>query len=184
MDAPTSVERIMTRAVVSTRPDARLEDAARLLREYHISGLPVVGPGGEVVGVLTERDLVRDLHAASGVGNPRGLLDLVLGSTGRRGESLLTISRNRLRRARVEELMTRPAVTIPRGTPIAEAARLVQARGMNRLPVVDDAGRLIGIVTRADLVAAASGRRRRSRGALRPAGARPPRRGSDPYSDA
>jgi CBS domain-containing protein len=186
MDETTAVEKVMTRSVVATRPDARVAEAARLLREHHISGLPVVDGDGRVVGVLTETDLVRDLHAATGVDSPRGLLDLVLESTPRRGESLLTLCRNRLRKARVEELMTTPPVTVDRSATLRDTARRLRLSGTNRVPVVDAQGRLVGIVTRSDLLTAIEGARRKSRGMLHP----PPsemgasRRQSDPYSDA
>lgn len=185
MDDTTPVERIMTRAVVSTTPQARVEEAARLLRDRHISGLPVVGDDGQVLGVLTENDLVRDLHAAAGVDSPRGLLDLVLESSARKGTSLLEVCRNRLRKARVAELMTRPAVSIERSATLREAARRLRTTGTNRLPVVDESGRLVGIVTRSDVVAAISGGSRRARGALRPSPPRrPPRGAGDVYGDA
>lgn len=184
MNETTPVSEIMTSDVITTTPDARVEEAARLLREHHISGVPVVGSDGRVVGMLTERDLVRDLHAATGVDSPRGLLDLVLESAPPKGESLLEVCRNRLRRARVRELMTTPAVTVGGTTGVQEAARLLRVSGTNRLPVTDREEHLVGIVTRGDLVAAISGIPVRARGALRPA--RPPssRDRPDPYADA
>ncbi len=186
MDERTPVSKVMTSDVIATTPDARVEEAARLLREHHISGVPVLGGNGRVVGVLTESDLVRDLHAAAGVDSPRGLLDLVLESAPARGESLLEICRNRLRRARVRELMSQPAVTVERTASVQEAARLLRVSGANRLPVVDRDERLVGIVTRGDLVAAISGGTPHARGALHPSSARaaPDRVPSDPYSDA
>ncbi len=185
MDERTPVAEIMTAEVVTTVPDARVEDAARLLREHHISGIPVVGRDGHVLGVLTETDLVRDLHLAAGIDSPRGLLDLLLESAPAKGESLLDVCRNRLRRARVRELMTQPAVTVEKTATVQEAARLLRVSGTNRLPVVDANDRLVGIVTRSDLVAALSGVPVRARGALHPS---PGRTGSvraerDPYAD-
>ena len=186
MDESSPVRSIMVRSVVSTTPDALVDAAARQLRLHHISGVPVVGPDGKVVGVLTESDLVRDLHAAAGVDSPRGLLDLVLESAPAKGASLLEVCRNRLRHARVRDLMSVPAVTVLRTATVQDAAHRMRASGTNRLPVVDEQGRLVGIVTRNDLVSALSGVKVRARGGLRPspAGQKRSKPSSDPYADA
>lgn len=186
MDEGTPLSQIMTTDVLTTTPDARAEEVARLLREHHISGVPVVDAEGRVVGVLTQTDLVQDLHAAHGVNSARGLLDLLLDSASLEGESLLEMCRNRLRRARVRELMSAPPVTVSRTATVRDAARLLRTKGTNRLPVVEADGRLVGIVTRNDLLAAISGGPVRARGALRPAPARvsPARTAVDPYADA
>lgn len=186
MDDGTPVSQIMRADVLTTTPDARAEEAARLLREHHVSGLPVVDEEGRVVGVLTQTDLVRDLHAAQGVNSARGLLDLLLDSAPNVGESLLEMCRHRLRRARVRDLMSAPAVTVPRTASVKEAARRMRTHGRNRLPVVDARERLVGIVTRRDLLAALSATPVRARGALRPSPPRAPpaRSTADPYADA
>lgn len=186
MDARAPVSEIMVRNVVTTTPDSLLDQAARLLRENHVSGLPVLGPNGKVVGILSERDLVRDLHKATGIASPRGVLDLLLESAPVKGESLLEICRHRLERARVRELMKSPVVTVNREASLSEAARLMKVSTVNRLPVLDDEGRLVGIVTRGDIIAAISGATVRPRGALRPreAPTRSKRSGPDPYADA
>jgi CBS domain-containing protein len=159
---------VMTRLVVTAPPDARLDEAARLLREHHISGLPVVEPPHRVVGLLSERDIVRALHRATGVESPRGLLDLLLESAPSKGESLLEVCRRQLRNTRVSDAMSTRVVTVDRDAPLTEAARLMRAHGVKRLPVVDARGGLIGIVSRADIVQAVSGEVRAPRGALHP----------------
>lgn len=169
MDDRTAVSEIMTRLVVSTTPDARLDQAARLLREHHVSGLPVVDPPYRVVGVLSERDLVRTLHRAAGVASARGLLDLLLESAPAKGESALEVCRSHLKNTRVGDVMTRSVVTIDRRATIHEAARLMRLHGVKRLPVLDDRQHLVGIVTREDVVRAISGENRRARGSLHPA---------------
>jgi CBS domain-containing protein len=169
MDPTGRVAEVMTRIVVTTTPGARLEEAARLLREHHISGLPVVAPPHRVVGMLSERDIVRALHRATGVDSPRGLLDLLLGSAPTRGEELLEVCRRQLRHARVEDAMSRRVVTVDRDAPLVEAARQMRVHGVKRLPVVDPFGTLVGIVSRADIVQAVSGEVRVHRGGLHPA---------------
>jgi CBS domain-containing protein len=80
MDGRTKVAEVMSELVVTVGPEARLQEAARLLREDHASGLPMVAPPHRVVGVLSERDIVRSLHQATGFDSARGLLDLLLDS--------------------------------------------------------------------------------------------------------
>ncbi|HYA58391.1 MAG TPA: CBS domain-containing protein [Thermoplasmata archaeon] len=182
--APT-VARIMTRLVMTTSPDARVDQAARLLREWHVSGLPVIDEDGRVVGVISEKDIVRDLHKAAGVGAPRGLLDLLLESSPAKGENILAVCRNRLRNTRVREVMTKEVATVGPDTSLIESARLMKVNGVNRLPVVDKQERLVGIVTRADIVKDLSRTPPRARGSLHPSpvptrtGTRP----SDQFTD-
>lgn len=186
MDDREAVSKIMTRDVVQVRSEARLEEAARLMREYHVSGLPVVEEGGKVVGIISEVDLVRGLHQAVGVGSPRGLLDLLLESTPAKGPTLFELCRRRLSSGRVKDLMSHPATCIDQEEPIREAARLMNLNRINRLPVVDDERRLAGIVTRRDLVDAVSGEPpQRVRGAMHPAPMKTPKakKERDVYSD-
>ena len=147
MDARTRVSDVMTQLVVTVSPDARLDEAARLLREHHVSGLPVVAPPHRLVGLLSERDIVRSLHAATGVDSARGLLDLLLGSAPPKGESILEVCRRQLRNSRVAEAMSSRVVTVDRDAPLHEAARQMRLHGVKRLPVVDAQGGLVGIVS-------------------------------------
>jgi CBS domain-containing protein len=173
----------MTHLVVTTTPDARLEDAARLLREHHISGLPVVSPSRRVVGLLSELDIVRALHRATGVASARGLLDLLLESAPSRGESILKVCRRQLKNGRVVDAMTRRVVSIERDAPLSEAARRLRVHGFKRLPVVDARGDLVGIVSRADILQAVSGETRSRRGALHPAPRARAGRAAGPFED-
>jgi CBS domain-containing protein len=169
MDPKVHVGDVMTGTVVTTGPDARLDEAARLLREHHVSGLPVVAPPRHVVGMLSERDIVRSLDRATGVRSARGLLDLLLESAPPKGESTLEVCRRQLKNARVSDVMTPRVVTVDRDAPLEEAARKMRQHGVKRLPVVDPRGELVGIVSRADIVQAVSGEVRARRGALHPA---------------
>jgi CBS domain-containing protein len=183
VDGRTHVSEVMTRLVVTTTPNARLEEAARLLRENHVSGLPVVSPPHRVVGLLSERDIVRALHRATGVASPRGLLDLLLESAPSQGESVLKVCRQQLKNGRVADAMTKRVVSIDPDAPLSEAARRMREHGFKRLPVVDADGKLVGILSRADIVQAVSGELRGRRGALHPGprgrGGRP----SGPFED-
>ena len=139
-----NVSHIMTTNVVSARPDASLKEVAELLVEHGISGLPVVSGDGEVVGVISEADLLVKQQAA----RPRrkGWLASFLDSTDAREQLKLD--------ARIaSEAMTTPAITIAPHRTLSAAAQLLLEHRIDRLPVVQS-GRLVGIVTRADLVRA------------------------------
>jgi CBS domain-containing protein len=145
---------IMTRQVLAIGPDTPLLQAVRLMTAHHVSGVPVVGPSGELVGILTEGDLLR--RAETGTAGTVGWLTHLL-SPGREAQDyVLTHGR------RTEEVMTSDVVTVTEETPLAEAVHLMQRYKVKRLPVVRD-GKLLGIVSRADLI--------RHLGALLPAAA-------------
>jgi CBS domain-containing protein len=136
----------MTTEVVTIRSDSPVRDAARLMLERKISGLPVVDASNHVVGIVTEHDLLRRRADEPGA-KPPHWLQLMIEPAAITNESV------RSQEAKVEEVMTRDPLTIMRETPIEEACRLITKRGVKRLPVVRD-GRLVGIVARADLVRA------------------------------
>lgn len=141
-----TVRDVMTRSVVSVRPGTHLKEVARLLVDHGISGLPVVDDDGAVLGIVSEADfLVKEQGAEAVRHRP---LARILGES-RESRSQLA----KLGALTAGEAMTAPAVTISSGGRIAEAAAIMTGRGVKRLPVVDD-GRLVGIITRADLVRA------------------------------
>jgi CBS domain-containing protein len=142
-DGTMKVQDVMTTEVVSVLPGATLKEAARLLVEHRISGMPIVGSDGTVLGVLSEGDL---LIKEQGEPRSRGRLALLI-------DPLDASDRAKLDARLAGEAMTSPALTISKHRPVAVAAKLMVESGMNRLPVVED-GKLIGIVTRADLVRA------------------------------
>jgi CBS domain-containing protein len=141
-----NVRDVMTRSVVSVGPSTTLKEAARLLVEHRISGLPVVGRTGEVLGILSEADFLVKAQGADAVAHRP--LARIFGESGA-SEAQLT----KLAAVTAGGAMTSPAVTIGPEGRIADAAALMTARRINRLPVVQE-GRLVGIVTRADLVRA------------------------------
>lgn len=144
--ATTTVRDVMTRPVISVTPDTPLKDVARLLVEHGISGVPVVGPKREVLGVVSEADFLVKERGADAIRH-RPLAAII-------GESREAIRQlAKVEAATAGEAMSSPAVTVASGATIAEAAAAMVERAVNRLPVTED-GVLVGIVTRADLVRA------------------------------
>jgi CBS domain-containing protein len=137
----------MTTPVYTVRADAPIGEAVRLLTAHHISGLPVIDEVRQVVGMISEADLIDEHKRETYI--PRTLLfgvfplpDDVLEEAARRGKTL-----------QVRDLMTRPVVTATEYTPIHELADLMVQHWINRVPIVRDR-QLVGIVSRSDLVRA------------------------------
>lgn len=134
------VSDVMTTKVVTVPPNMPYKPVADLLVQHGVSAVPVVGADGLVLGVVSEADLLAKLEYADRT--PRHPL------SARR-------MRYRTRKAAGDtaaELMTAPAVTVHRHETVTRAARLMEAAGIKRLLVVDDDGRLAGIVSRRDLL--------------------------------
>ncbi|MET9849129.1 CBS domain-containing protein [Streptomyces ossamyceticus] len=139
------VGEVMTREVVEARRDTSFKEVARLLDRYRISGLPVVDHDDKVVGVISETDLIR--HQAAGSDRGRGPRSPGPGSrrSGRRAAGLAPA-------VTAGDLMSSPAVTVHPEQRVADAARVMERHRVDRLPVVDEEDRLIGIATRRDLL--------------------------------
>ncbi len=137
-----NVRDVMTAPAASVSPETPLKEVARLLIDRGISGLPVVAASGEVLGVISEGDFL--LKEAQG---SRDHLTLWSRLRGRQDAEDLAVATT------AGELMTTPALTIDGGRSLHAAASLMAHRKVNRLPVTED-GRLVGILTRADVVRA------------------------------
>ena len=137
---------VMTHLVVTLRPEDPLKQAAQRLLSNRISGAPVVD-GGKLVGVVSEADLLRAYAPGARRRPPFGAtapLMFVLG-----GEQLRDVHN-----VTVGDVMTHDVVSISPETSVGEAASLVDRHGIRRLPVVEEEGFVVGIVTRSDLVRA------------------------------
>jgi len=138
------VQDVMTTDVATTVPDAPLKEAAMELVRRRISGMPVVSSDLQVIGVVSEADiLAKESGEPRGGGFLRWLVDP--------GDPWI---RARFDAVTVGEAMSTPAQTIAPDRPIAEAATIMLDEGVNRLPVVDPGGTLVGLVSRGDLVRA------------------------------
>jgi malic enzyme/predicted transcriptional regulator len=141
-----TVRDVMTHSVTSVQRRAPLKEVAQALIDNNISGVPVVDVDGSVLGVVSEADFLIKEQGADAIRHRP--LARFLGESSESRDQLV-----KLGATTAGDAMTAPAVTITPGRSIHEAAAIMTARRVNRLPVVDD-GRLVGIVSRADLVRA------------------------------
>ena len=137
---------VMTRTVVTVRAWTPLKEVAQLLIERRISGVPVVDDDGALLGIVSEGDFLMKEQGVQAIRHRH--LARIFGDSRATQSSLAKVGA-----LTAVEAMTSPAVTIAPGRHISEAAAVMTKRGINRLPVVDN-GRLVGIVSRADLVRA------------------------------
>jgi CBS-domain-containing membrane protein len=135
------VREVMTQDVVTVDEHAAFKEVATLLTEHRVSALPVLNREGRVVGIVSEADLL--LKEELPEGPPQARL-----FQGRRRRD----TRAKAAGGTAAELMTSPAITIGPDASVAEAARLLHRHQIKRLPVLDPAGPLLGIVSRADLL--------------------------------
>ncbi|MFE3657513.1 CBS domain-containing protein [Streptomyces sp. NPDC059165] len=137
----SEVGNLMSGDVVSVVPATPFKDVAKQLAEHDISGVPVVDEEDRVVGVISETDLLVHQVSAGGSGRTGARPDRRVLPVGGSGDA-----------PTAQQLMSVPAVTVHADDTVAEAARTMLRQGVERLPVVDEEGRLVGIVTRRDLL--------------------------------
>ena len=144
-DAPDvmAAREVMTAPAVACHEETFFEEAIEILAERDISGMPVVNGSGEVVGVISERDLA---HA---LGGPMVRLAL----RRHNGGSLHGVTELPRGARRAKEIMTTPAVTVSADTSVEEVARLMRVHQINRIPVMENE-RLVGVITRGDVLGA------------------------------
>ena len=136
---------VMTHAVVTIVPSASIQDAAKSPIEHRVSGLPVVDGEGRVIGIITEADLIVRQKSPT---ERRSWWHRFSSNPERRAQDY-----RKTAGSTVGDVMTRAVICIDPGMPVEAIAALLDRRGIKRVPVVTH-GRLVGIVSRADLVKA------------------------------
>jgi CBS domain-containing protein len=142
---------IMTRDVISVGPETPVREIASMMLERRISGVPVVDAERQVLGIVSEGDLIRRPEIETDHA-PTGWLSLFLSDEERSRDFVK--SHGRVAR----EVMTKPATCVAPETPLDEVVRLMERHRVKRLPVVEN-GKLAGLVTRTDLLRALVARR-------------------------
>ena len=147
---PKTVADVMTRAPLTVRPETSITEVIQALAERKISGLPVVDQTGKLVGVISETDL---MWQETGVTPPAYIMIL---------DSVIYLEnptryQKDLHKALGQtagEVMSRDPITTTADKPLPDAARVMHDRNIRRLPVLDGAGKVVGILTRGDIVRA------------------------------
>ena len=136
---------VMTRQVASVNEGTPGQEVAQVMASRSVSGLPVLDGSDHVAGVISEKDFL----ALMGAGQTKNFMAVVAECLMARG--CVAVS---LRGRHAKDIMSAPAITVGPETSVRDIAALFMARGINRVPVVDETGRLLGIVSRADLLRA------------------------------
>ena len=140
---------VMTTDVVTVSPDTSMQEIAGLLLEHGISAVPVVDDSGEIIGMVSEGDLLRSNDDDREARRDWWLAMLAKGENG--NQELLASRTAHSRRAR--DVMSAPVVTVTTNTDLSEIGKLLATHKIKRVPVLRD-GHIIGIVSRADLIRA------------------------------
>jgi CBS domain-containing protein len=144
MEAAMKAEEVMTREVISIDPDATVLQAARLMLQHHISGLPVIDKDGNLVGVLSEGDFLRRRETKTERRRSRWLEFLM-------GPGRVAAEYSHSHGSKVSEVMTPDVQTVDEVTPLEDIVELMERRRIKRVPVVCG-GQVVGIITRSNLM--------------------------------
>ncbi|SHI69142.1 CBS domain-containing protein [Geosporobacter subterraneus DSM 17957] len=139
---------IMNRRIITVKEEMTVDETARILLENKISGVPVVDDQNQVIGIVSETDLIyreKHLHIPSFISILDGVIFL---------ESTKELEHQVRKMAayKVRDVMTRKVLTIQEDTELEDIVDIIVEKRINRLPVVDQEGKLVGIVTRSDIL--------------------------------
>lgn len=138
------VSELMTREVMTIPPEMSVREAARILFERQISGLPVVDEQRKVVGMITEKEIIA--MALPKYVEQLGDFDYIL------DEEPFSKKITEADKIKVKDIMRKEVLCVTEDIPIPEVARLMIAKKARRIPVLDKDKKLIGIIARADIV--------------------------------
>jgi CBS domain-containing protein len=136
---------IMTSEVVSVQRETPLTEVAKLMAEQGVSGVPVIEDDRKIAGVISEKDFLSRMGAR----NTKTFMGIV--SKCLKGKGCVALS---IRAKKAEDIMISPAITVSEDTTLLDITNILKERKINRVPVVDREGCLIGIVSRDDIVEA------------------------------
>jgi CBS domain-containing protein len=147
------VKELMTKAVIAVKPDDRIQYVAETLRAHRISGAPVIDEQGRVVGVISEADIIKltatvpfpDIDPLNPF--PVFALSAYVKQVKRIPEEI-----EALFEGYVKDVMSKKPITVLPDDSISDAARIMYKNDFNRIPVVDKEGKLVGIITRDDII--------------------------------
>jgi len=142
---------VMVSPVITVSPDTAVSEVARILLDRGISGVPVVDESGQLVGIVTEGDLMRRPEAGTERRRSWWLEAFI-------GEELLAAEYAKAHAQKVADIMSSRVITAGPDTPLHEIATLLERNSIKRVPIVKD-GQLVGIVSRANLVQAVASAR-------------------------
>jgi CBS domain-containing protein len=134
---------IMTTKVFSVKRDTPVAAIAELMAKNIISGVPVIEESGKVAGIISERDFLSGM----GVEGAKTMMGIIADCLKNKGCMAISI-----RALKAGDIMTSPAITVLENTTVSEIAGIFNEKNINRVPVTDSEGNLIGIVSRADLL--------------------------------
>jgi CBS domain-containing protein len=137
---------VMVSNVITVGPEASVQEVANILLTNRISAVPVVTPSGELVGIISEGDLIRRVETDTDQ-RRSWWMELLIGRGPLAAEYVKSHSR------KVSDLITRDVITARPDTPLRDIAGLLEKNGIKRVPIVEN-GKLVGIVSRANLVQA------------------------------
>ncbi|WP_097015851.1 HPP family protein [Anaerocolumna aminovalerica] len=142
---------IMNTKVLSIGPNASVEEAVKMFSQNKISGLPVVDDNNKLIGILTERDIVvfsSDLHVIPLISSSNWIspyTDVSKISSSKRGYDLIS-------KTQVEKVMTKKLYDVTGDASWYEIVKIMKSGKINHIPVVDNERKLIGIITRTDML--------------------------------
>lgn len=145
LTAAVAARDIMAREVVAVRPEAPLAEVAETMGRAGVSGVPVVDAAGKVLGVVSEKDFL----VGMGVKDAKNFMSVVAECL--KVKKCVALP---MRSQTAQDLMSAPAVTVSEDTPLAAVSQILMDKGINRAPVVNRDGVLVGLVSRADIVRA------------------------------
>jgi CBS domain-containing protein len=147
------VEEVMTKKVITLKPSQTISEAVAKLAEHHISGAPVMDENGKTVGIVTEKDILNAMKtrikSIEMIYPSLSVVSVAFVENDTMKETMEAF--NEISSLKVSEIMVRDYIFAEKGTDLAKVVEVMSKKGINRVPVMDS-GKLIGIVSRADII--------------------------------